>query len=140
MSKIAEVLGSSRNNIGDYLLFMKEAGMLCQLKDDTGGIRGLGKVQKVYLDNTNLAYSLARDYVNQGNIRETFFINQVRVKHSIVSSSLADFRVEGIDFEVGGKNKGMKQIQGAERGYMVKDDIERGNMNVIPLWHFGLLY
>ena len=140
MSKIASMLGGSRNNMADYLLFMEEAGMVCQLKDDTGGIRGLGKVQKVYLDNTNLAHSLAREYVNQGNVTETFFINQVRVKHLIVSSPLADFRVEGIDFEVGGKNKGIKQIQGAERGYVVQDDIERGYMNVLPLWHVGLLY
>ena len=140
MSKIATMLGGSRNNMADYLLFMEEAGMVCQLKDDTGGIRGLGKVQKVYLDNTNLAHSLAREYVNQGNVKETIFINQVRVKHSIVSSPLADFRVEGIDFGVGGKNKGIKQIQGAERGYVVQDDIERGYRNVLPLWHVGLLY
>ena len=32
-----------------------------QLRDDTGGIRGLGKVEKVYLDNTNLAYLLGTE-------------------------------------------------------------------------------
>ena len=41
-------------------------------------------------------------------------------------------------FEVGGKKKKQKQIQSAEQGYVVKDDIETGYDNIIPLWQFGL--
>ncbi|WP_216629141.1 hypothetical protein [Sphingobacterium lumbrici] len=52
---------------------MEEAGMVAQLREETGGIRGLGKVNKVYLDNTNLVYNLAKENRNKGNIRETFF-------------------------------------------------------------------
>ena len=29
---------------------VEQAGMIGQLRDDTGGIRGLGKVEKVYLE------------------------------------------------------------------------------------------
>ena len=79
MTKIAEMLSASRNNISDYCLYIEEAGMIAQLRDDTGGIRGLCKVDKVYLDNTNLIYNLADDTSNIGNIRETFFLNQTRV-------------------------------------------------------------
>ncbi|TYR36930.1 ATP-binding protein [Sphingobacterium phlebotomi] len=140
MSKIAEMLTISRNNIADYLLYMEEAGMVAQLREETGGIRGLGKVNKVYLDNTNLVYGLAKEKQNIGNVRETFFINQLRVGHEISSSSLADFKIDGIDFEVGGKNKGREQIRNAEKAFVVKDDIESGFLNTIPLWHFGLLY
>jgi len=140
MSKIAEMLNISRNNIADYLLYMEEAGMVAQLRNETGGIRGLGKVEKVYLDNTNLVYNLAKENQNTGNIRETFFLNQLSVKHQVVSSSLADFKIEHIEFEVGGKNKGLKQIKSAEKGFVVKADIERGYLNTIPLWHFGLMY
>lgn len=39
-----------------------------------------------------------------------------------------------------GKNKGKKQIENADEGYVVKDDIETGYANVIPIWFFGLLY
>ena len=140
MTKISEILAISRNVIADYLLYMEEAGMLAQLRDDTKGIRGLGKINKVYLDNTNLVYILAGGNANKGNIRETFFLNQCRVHHQIVSSNLADFKMEDKDFEVGGKNKGLKQIETAENGFLVKDDIESGFFNTIPLWHFGLMY
>lgn len=140
MSKISEMLAISRNNIADYLLYMEEAGMVSQLRFETKGIRGLGKVDKVYLDNTNLVYNLSKDNPNKGNVRETFFMNQLRVAHPIVSSKIADFTIDAFDFEIGGKNKSSKQIKTAAIGFVVKDDIETGFLNTIPLWHFGLLY
>lgn len=140
MSKIAEMIQVSRNNIADYLLYLEEAGMLIQLRHETGGVRGLGKVDKIYLDNTNLLYHLAKENWNIGNVRETFFLNQLRIEHQVYSSSLADFKTDSITFEVGGKTKGLKQIKDAKRGFIVKSDIEYGFLNTIPLWHFGLLY
>lgn len=140
MSSIATALSASRNNITDYCLFVEEAGMIAQLRDSTGGIRGLGKVNKIYLDNTNLIYSLANDHSNRGNIRETFFLNQLRVKYDVVKSPVADFVIDDYTFEVGGKNKGLRQIQGIDKAYVVKDDIELGYLNTIPLWQFGLTY
>lgn len=140
MSKIADILAISRNNIADYLLYMEEAGMLSQLRDETHGIRGLGKVNKVYLDNTNLVHALAHENANIGNTRETFFNNQLRVKHHVVSSNLADFKINTLEFEIGGKNKSLKQIQKVDKGFVVKDDIETGFLNTLPLWHFGLMY
>ncbi|MBP1629910.1 MAG: family ATPase [Bacteroidetes bacterium] len=140
MTKIAEILSASRNNIADYCLYIEEAGMIAQLRNNTEGIRGLGKVEKIYLDNTNLIYSLAQDTSNIGNIRETFFLNQMRVRHNVFSSNIGDFFVEDKVFEVGGKNKGQRQIKDIENGFIVKDDIETGFLNTIPLWHFGLTY
>lgn len=139
-SKIAEMLNISRNNVSDYLLYIEEAGMIAQLRSETKGIRSLGKVDKIYLDNTNLVYNLVRNNQNVGNVRETFFFNQLRVKHSIKSSSKADFKIDTMDFEIGGKNKGKKQIESSENGFIVKDNIEIAYLNTIPLWHFGLMY
>lgn len=45
-----------------------------------------------------------------------------------------------IIFEIGGTNKKQKQIQSTEQGYIVKDNIETGALNIIPLWIFGFLY
>ncbi len=140
MSKIADLLNISRNNITDYLLYIEEAGMIIQLRDDTGGVRALGKVDKVYLDNTNLAFNIAAGNQNAGNVRETFFVNQLRVHHRVSSSFSADFKVDHIDFEIGEKNKGLKQLKNSQTGFVVKDDIERGFLQTIPLWHFGLMY
>lgn len=140
ISTIATALGSSRNSIADYCLYIEEAGLIAQLRDTTGGIRGLGKVDKIYLDNTNLIYNLGREAADIGNIRETFFLNQMRVAHDPITSEVADFQIDEMIFEVGGKNKKQKQLQGVVNGYVVKDDIETGYSNVIPLWQLGLEY
>ena len=140
MSKLSEMIGTGRNQMPDYLNYIEDAGMIAQLKDDTGGIRGLGKVEKIYLDNPNLIYALADGAVNVGNLRETFFLNQMRVKNPISLSSVADFRIGNRTFEVGGKSKGTKQIESAEEGYVVKDGIEFSSGNILPLWWFGLNY
>ncbi len=139
-SKIAEIIGVSRNSLDDYFLYMEQAGLIAQLRDETGGIRGLGKINKVYLDNTNIIFNLARNNPNTGNIRETFFLNQMRVKNEVVSASKADFIVNGYTFEVGGKNKKQRQIEKDGKSFIVKDDVEFGYHNVIPLWAFGLNY
>lgn len=73
-------------------------------------------------------------------MRETFFLNQTRVAHDVVASSIADFQIGNYTFEVGGRNKKQKQITGIPDAYVVKADIEAGYLNVIPLWQFGLLY
>ena len=140
LTSIATALAASRNNIADYCLYIEEAGMIAQLRDQTGGIKGLAKVDKIYLDNTNLVYNLVNENWNVGNIRETFFMNQLRVKYDVITSAIADFQVNDYIFEVGGKTKGQKQIQGVENAYIVKDGIEYGYLNIVPLWQFGLTY
>lgn len=140
MDSVATAVGVSRNVLPDYFLYMEQAGMIGQLRDDTGGLRGIGKVEKVYLDNTNLAYLLGGTATDIGNIRETFFYNQMRVTADVISSHVSDFEIEGKTFEVGGKKKNKKQITNVDEGYVVKDDIEFGAEKVIPLWAFGLTY
>ena len=140
MQKLADVTGISRNDIPDYLIYMERAGMISQLRNATGGLRGLGKVEKLYLDNTNLIYTLAPERADIGNVRETFFMNQTRVCNDVRSSDISDFEIDGKVFEIGGQKKGQKQIESADDGYIVKDDIESGYANVIPLWAFGLNY
>ena len=139
-SSIAAMLGVSRNNVADYCLYIEEAGLIAQLRDATGGIRGLGKVNKVYLNNTNLMHSLAQEQPNVGSARETFFFNQTRVVADTIASPIADFQIGDMTFEVGGRSKKQKQVQGLAKGFVVKADIELGHRNIIPLWHFGMLY
>ncbi len=139
-SKIAEIIKVSRNSLDDYFSYMEKAGLIAQLRNETNGIRGLGKVDKVYLDNTNIIFNLVGDKSNIGNVRETFFFNQMRVKNEVISSKNADFVVDDYTFEVGGKNKKQRQIEKDGKSFVVKDDIEFGYLNIIPLWAFGLNY
>ena len=140
MASLGSQIQASRNNVEDYLTYLEKAGLLAQLKDGTGGLGELGKVEKVYLDNTNLMHALNEGQEDAGTIRETFFFNQMRVNHKFTSSPISDFEIQGKTFEVGGKSKGKRQITDAKEGYVVKDEIEYGYGNVIPIWAFGLNY
>ena len=140
MSSLAKQLQVSRNVIEEYLLYLEKAGMIAQLRSGAGGLGALGKAEKVYLDNPNILYCLGGSGSDSGTVRETFFLNQTRVGHDVVASPVSDFRIGDFTFEVGGKNKGQSQVAGVEGAYIVKDDIEYGYGNVIPLWTFGMMY
>lgn len=140
MSTIATAVKVDRNKLPDYFDLMSRAGLISLLREPTKGVRVLGKVEKVYLDNTNLAFALTTSEPDKGNLRETFFFNQMRVNHSVFNSPVSDFLIDGRTFEIGGRNKGQKQIAEAEDGYVVKDGIETGFGNVVPLWCFGMNY
>jgi hypothetical protein len=51
---------------------------------------------------------------------------QKQSNHPVSSSTLGDFSIDDRDFEVGGTNKGLKQIAQSPDGFVLKDDIERG--------------
>lgn len=100
------------------------------------------------MENTNLTYALAPTRVNKGNLRETFFLNQIKaapwrgsfapvISYSDQTDFLVDTFAQQYLFEIGGKNKGAQQIQGLENAYVVADDIETGFDRKIPLWLFG---
>ena len=96
------MIGVSRNSSDDYF-YMKRAGLITQVRNETSGIRGLGKIDKVYLDHTNIIFNLVGDKSNVGNLRETFFFNQMHVQHEVRSSKKVDFVIDNYTFEVGGK-------------------------------------
>ena len=139
-TKIGQMTDLHRNQVADFLFYLEKAGIIAQLRGTTAGIRQLGKVEKTYLDNTNLAYSLSENTPDIGNVRETFFLSQMKVNNEVLSSDKADFQIGKYTFEIGGANKQQKQIHGLGNAYVVKDDIEYGYGNVIPLWHFGFNY
>ena len=100
-----------------------------------------GNREKVYLDNTNLAYLLGREATDIGNIRETFFFNQLSQGHEVRYPAAGDFLINRkYLFEVGGKGKTFDQIKDVENSYLAIDNVEIGRKNRIPLWMFGLLY
>jgi predicted AAA+ superfamily ATPase len=140
VTKIATIIGVHRNQVNDYFYYMEKAGLINRLNHVPENIYSLGKIEKIYLNNPNLIYALALEKLNIGNLRETFFFNQMQVNQSVYASQKADFLIDGFTFEVGGKTKSQKQISDIPNAFVVKDDIEYGYQNVLPLWAFGFNY
>lgn len=139
-SKLEKDLGISRNVLPDYIEFLEKAGLLLTLCDKVKGIKMMEKVEKLYLQNPNLAYALSESLPDIGSMRETIFLAWTKPFLSVTASPVSDFEINGRTFEIGGKNKGRKQLQEAAEGYVIKDDIEYAFKGTIPLWHFGFLY
>lgn len=141
VSKLGERIGISRSTLISYLYYLDEVRLLNALYKDANGITKLQKPDKLFLENTNLAYSLGSENTQMGNMRETFFVNQLKYLHEITYAEKSDFLIDDkFTIEVGGKKKGYKQIEGIPNSYIAADDIEYGSGNKIPLWMFGFLY
>lgn len=141
VTKLSEQIGVSRPTLILGLNLLEKAGLILQLSKVDKGIGVLTKPNKIYLHNSNISYALAYENSNIGNARETFFANQLLGIIEFKLSEKTDFIVEKkYSFEIGGKTKGMKQVLGIENSFLIKDDIELGAGNIIPLWLFGFLY
>ena len=140
MNAISERTGISLNTMKNYLKLLNDAQLLQLLYVEDKGINSLGKPEKIFLNNPNLMYNLGND-TDKGNVRETFFLNQVQHQYAVFASKTVDFKVDGrYEFELGGRNKKQKQIKELPNAFLVKDDIEIGTEQNIPLWLFGFLY
>jgi predicted AAA+ superfamily ATPase len=141
ISELASKTGIHRNTLNHYLQFLEQAKLISLLFTAGISVSTLQKPDKIYLQNTTLAYHLGGTQTQIGNVRETFFYSQVSQLAKVQLPQKGDFMVDAnYVFEVGGKHKSRKQIEGIENSFVVKDDIERGIGNSIPLWAFGFLY
>lgn len=140
MTKISEQVETPRQSVARMFQLLERAALLTMLYSGKDNIQQLSKPEKVYLDNTNLMYSLAPN-ADIGNIRETFFANQLKQTHEVTFSGQGDFRVDNTyTFEVGGKTKTFNQIKEVPNSYLAIDNVEYGTGQRIPLWMFGFLY
>jgi hypothetical protein len=141
MKSLSERTGISLNTLKHYIKLLNDAEILKLLYFENKGINSINKPEKIYLNNTTLMYNQGDTNVNIGNIRETFFYNQLNVNHNVNASKKADFTIDNqYTFEIGGKNKTQKQITDVQNAFIVKDDIEVGNDNIIPHWLIGVMY
>jgi hypothetical protein len=141
IAKISERIRVPRNSILKILDLLAHARIISLLKRETKGMSYLQKPEKIYLQNTNLAWLLSENKPDTGNLRETFFYNQIEVRHRVTSSRFGDFTIDdAITFEIGGPSKTAEQIKGIPNAYIAADGIKGGTGNKIPLWLFGFLY
>ncbi len=141
ITKLSERIGITRKSLLSYLYALEESHLTIQLHKQASGISKLQKPDQLFLENPNLIYALAFENIEKGNVRETFFVNQLKESHRIQYTDIGDFLIDGkYTFEVGGKKKGQKQITDVQNAFIAADDIEYGFKNKIPLWLFGFLY
>lgn len=141
VSKLSERIGITRNALLTYMNALHDSRLTFNILKNSGGISKLQKPDKLFLENTNLMYALAEGTVDIGNIRETFFANQLRYKHKVNISEQSDFLIDNkFTFEIGGKEKGKRQLTDLPEAYIAADNIEYGMDCKIPLWLFGFLY
>ncbi len=143
IEKLSAEMQLNRASTLKYLHYLNKAALTNQLLVPNKGMSLLTKPEKVYLNNSNLIYALNVDdaSANIGNVRETFFFNQLKVRHDVNLPKSGDFLIDKkYTFEVGGKGKFFEQIKDLKNSFVVADDIEMGIGNKIPLWLFGLMY
>lgn len=111
ISQLCKELETTRD-VGLKLLYaLDRAALLKLLTSEVKNYKSLSKPEKVYLNNTNLMYALTTQ-VDKGNLRETFFFNQVSVAYPAIMPPKGDFLVDGkYLFEVGSKGKTFEQIK-----------------------------
>ena len=137
---ISKRIGISKNTLKQYLLYLNEANLINSIDGISRGNSYIEKPSKIYLHNTNLFEVLCSNK-EIGTIRETFFASQTGYNHKLHYPKSGDFCIDENYFvEIGGKNKGFEQIKDIKNSFVVKDDVEVGFRNSVPLWLFGFLY
>jgi hypothetical protein len=141
IQKISDTIQLNRNALVRALQLLNRAALIRMIYKQTRSISLLNKPDKIWMHNTNLMFAISGNQVEIGTIRETFFIQNLAHRHVLSLPDKGDVLVDNIYlFEIGGKHKTKKQISQIENAFVVKDAIEIGFQNSIPLWLFGFLY
>ena len=140
ISILCREIGATRDIVIKLLYLMQKAGLLMLVNKESNSYKTLSRPDKIYLNNGNQMYALT-NMVNEGTLRETFFVNQLRQAHQVVLPVHGDYLVDNdYTFEVGGASKSFDQIKDVPNSYLALDEIEYGAGNSIPLYLFGFLY
>jgi uncharacterized protein len=140
IAALARKLDLSRDSVYQYIYQLRDARLLNTLCSEGKGVSTLQKPDKIFLENTNLAFAL-KGKPEIGNVRETFVLNQLLNAGLSVNTPVeGDFITDGLTIEVGGKGKNRNQVKHLGNYLIVSEDIETGSGNKAPLWLFGFLY
>ena len=141
INKLATYLGLNRVTVLNYLASMKRAELLHLIYSDNKSVTKMQKPDKIYVHNPNILCALANEK-NTGTLRETFFVNQMSVKHSVeYGKQQGDFLIDGkYTIEIGGPGKTFDQIANLPDSYIMADNMDSPLGKKLPLWMAGLMY
>lgn len=142
IAELSRKTGISRDILLRMIDLLVRADLLLVLRQQSAPTGYFTKPDKIYLHNSSLAWALSQASEPViGNIRETFFINQLEGLHQLSLPDTGDFLVDNkYLFEIGGPGKSRKQLHHATNAFVLRDEIETGYKNIVPLWLFGFLY
>ena len=141
IKELGEKTQIHRNSINAYLHYLEQAKIISLLYPAGKSTANLQKPEKILLQNTTLLFALAKENANSGSVRETFFHSMVSPMHQLEAPKKGDFFVASeYTFEIGGSAKKKQQIKSTPNSWIVKDGIETGTKEILPLWVFGFLY
>lgn len=141
ITKLANKTGIHRNSLVSYLHYLGKARLIHLLYPAGSSISVLQKPEKLFLNNTNLAWAFDTKSPDIGSLRETFMMSQLQVVHQVRHQKNGDFITDDqFTFEVGGQTKSKKQIIDLKQAFLVLDDLEYRSAKRLPLWIFGFLY
>ncbi len=141
IASLANKMKLGRDTVNNFIQHLERARLFNLIYQQPKGVASLQKPDKIYLENTNLAFAL-KDQPEVGSLRETFFLNQLRnAGYAVSLPKKADFLInQKWTFEIGGSSKGESQVKNVRNSYLALDGIETAYQNRIPLWLFGFLY
>lgn len=139
--ELAEKTGIHRNSLNGYLLHLEQAKIISLLSPAGRRTAILQKPEKILMQNPSLHHALSRTTSLQGSIRESFVHAMLSHGHRIGAPIKGDFLVDDeILLEVGGPAKKGRQVRDLDKAWIVKDGIEAGSGNSLPIWVLGMLY
>jgi predicted AAA+ superfamily ATPase len=142
ISKLALQLTVSRSRLLELLQILERAQLVRSLRSETMGVSLLNKPQKLYLRNPNLIYLLGEGRPDIGNLRETWVLGHLDGSgHSLRYPKTGDVLVDDMwTVEIGGAKKSDRQVKSTPNSLIIRDSLEHGYGNVIPMWMLGFLY
>ncbi len=148
IGSVCNELDIPKETLYEFFDLLSRSDLINIVRPRNATIRSL-KNARIFLSNPNLYYAISRELwkheVEVGNLREAFFVSQIRGSHTFYSSRSVDYSIELspdeiIEVEIGGRNKSRKQLRNIENSFILQDDQLDGFANVIPLYLVGFLY
>lgn len=136
VSALSEHINMSRATTMNYIKYLKDARLLNLLYYEDK--QWPAKPNRVYVQNTNIAYSVGERHISPQLIAETFFYNALHGNHKInATERTALFLVDGkMYFDVCEKPPYRQVIRTTAVG-----NVEQSTQPMqVPLWLFGFLY
>ncbi len=137
ISALCKEFGVSHPTLGNYINILESTKVIRAVKKFSTKVSK--KPEKLLFGNTNILYTFADEFgveVEIGTVRESFFVSCF---DKVYYSDIGDFVVHDRIFEIGGKNKTLKQIKDVEKSFLVIDTDYTSDEKRIPLWLFGLM-